>query len=63
MEILENAPFAEVKKLIFSITTISDSMGYYDIWCNDCKHACHISRMNTDGFQNENKKIPEGLKY
>ena len=38
-------------------------MGYCDIWCNTCKHACHISRMNTDGFQNENKKIPKGLKY
>ena len=37
-------------------------MGYCDIWCNTCKHACHISRMNTDRFQNENKKIPKGLR-
>lgn len=56
-------PFCGSKETDFSIITISDGMGYCDIWCNTCKHACHISRMNTDRFQNENKKIPKGLKY
>ena len=56
-------PYCGSKETDFSVTTISDDMGYCDVWCNTCKRACHISRMNTYGFKIEKKKIPEGLKY
>lgn len=37
--------------------------GYLDIWCNDCKSAYHVSRMQiTDGVK-VSGSVPEGLKY
>lgn len=39
------------------------NIGYGDIWCNDCKYAYHISRVQiTEGFP-LNKVIPDNLIY
>ena len=37
------------------------SMGYGEIWCNECKRAYHISRIQVlDGF-NLNKEVPKDI--
>lgn len=47
----------------YSITTVSNDMGYGDMWCNTCKRAYHISRMQTKGISCQSKKLPSNLKY
>ncbi len=34
-------------------------MGYGIVWCNNCKHAFHISRIKID--KNINKQVPSNL--
>ena len=38
-------------------------MGYMDVWCNECKNAHHISRMEISNTLKTKGDIPEGLKY
>ena len=38
------------------------NMGYGVIWCNNCKNAFHISRINVSPNM-KNTLVPEGLKY
>ena len=46
----------------YKYTTIKDVWGCCDIWCNDCKHAKHISRVREIS-NNSDKQIPENLIY
>ncbi len=47
----------------FSIQMVDKQkeMGYADIWCNQCNHAFHISRMNV--IEPIEKDIPSNLIY
>lgn len=46
-----------------SVVSPENANGYMDIWCNDCKRAFHVSRMQiTDGMKIDGD-IPENLKY
>mgnify|MGYP007006883306 FL=1 len=58
-----NCPYCGSMKTDFSLTTVSDGMGYCVLWCNTCKHACYLSRIKTEGLLGEEKEIPKGLKY
>ena len=47
----------------FSVVVPEKRLGYGDIWCEDCKHACHISRSEVlPGFRTGHTP-PEGLVY
>lgn len=37
--------------------------GCMDIWCNDCKSAYHVSRMEKIGTLKSDNEMPEGLRY
>lgn len=55
-------PFCLSKDTDFSVTENGNSR-YGDLWCNSCKHALHISRMEFTDLQFEHKEIPTGLIY
>lgn len=38
-------------------------MGYGDLWCNDCKRAFHISRMQIPDCAKTTGTLPNGLRY
>lgn len=46
-----------------SIVDQENRLGYMDIWCNDCKRAFHVSRMQILEDMKTDGKIPKGLKY
>lgn len=37
--------------------------GYMDMWCNKCRSAYHVSRMNIADKMKTVGKVPLGLKY
>lgn len=39
------------------------SVGFGEVWCNDCKNAYHMSRIKILEGYNLNKKVPDNLKY
>lgn len=58
-------PFCGSTDTDYKCTAVSpeNGNGYMDIWCNDCKRAFHVSRMQiTDGMKTDGD-IPEKLKY
>lgn len=55
-------PFCSSKDTDFSITENGDS-GYGDIWCNNCKHALHISRLGLVDPRFKHKEVPRNLIY
>lgn len=46
----------------YGYTTIKNNWGCCDIWCNDCKHGIHISRVRITE-PTINKSIPTNLIY
>lgn len=46
-----------------SIVNLENGNGYMDIWCNDCKRAFHMSRMQVTKGMKTDGNIPEKLKY
>ncbi len=56
-------PCCKSKNTDFRYTAVmNDGYGYCDIWCNDCKHAFHISRIKVPADA-ENKTVPDNLIY
>ena len=47
----------------FAIVVPEKRLGYGDIWCNECKHAYHISRMEISDTLPTGKEIPKELVY
>ena len=46
-----------------SVVVPESRLGYMDIWCNDCKKAFHVSRMQVPEGIKVDGETPEGLKY
>lgn len=46
-----------------TIVVPEKKLGYMDVWCNECKSACHISRLEIAENLKETGTIPNGLKY
>ena len=46
-----------------SVVDPENGNGYMDIWCNDCKKAFHMSRMQVTGDMKTDGEIPAGLIY
>lgn len=46
-----------------SVVSQGNRLGYMDIWCNRCKRAFHVSRMNIPEGLKTGGEVPEGLKY
>ena len=46
-----------------SIVIQESRLGYMDIWCNDCKRAFHVSRMQVPEDMKTDGEIPKDLKY
>lgn len=43
---------------------VNSNMGFGDIWCEDCKKAFHISRLEVnDGLIKNNSIKPDNLEY
>lgn len=38
-------------------------LGYMDVWCDNCKKAFHVSRMEITDNLKTGGSIPGGLKY
>lgn len=56
-------PFCGSENTDFGFTRLSD-IGFGDLWCNDCKHAFHISRVIWGEKESlHEKQTPEGLKF
>ena len=54
-------PFCLSKNTGYLAKKTMGDMGYVDIWCNDCKKAVHISRMNIHGIEIGESNVPKGL--
>lgn len=46
-----------------SVVMPENRNGYLDIWCNDCKKAFHVSRVQITENMKTEGEIPEGLEY
>lgn len=46
-----------------SVVAQESRLGYMDIWCNDCKRAFHVSRMQIPEDMRTDGEIPKDLKY
>lgn len=46
-----------------SVVDQKSKIGYMDIWCNDCKKAFHISRMQVAEDMKTYGEMPKDLKY
>ena len=57
-----NCPNCNSENTDYKYTLIKSDWGCCDIWCNDCKHAVHISRIKIEG-NTSNKAIPNDLIY
>ena len=56
-------PFCGSENTDFGFTRLSD-IGFGALWCNDCKHAFHISRVIWGEKESlHEKQPPEGLKF
>lgn len=47
----------------YTAVKIKDDFGYAVIWCNNCKRACNISRIQITDKTVIGKKIPNRLIY
>ena len=59
---IENCPFCNSSNTNFSLKLIDkkNRMGFGVIWCNDCKSACHLSRIKIQKYIIDGD-IPDGL--
>lgn len=58
-----NCPFCNSEDTDYSFVGKVSTIGYGVIWCNSCKRAYTISRMQiVDGYK-LNKSIPQELVY
>lgn len=67
-EIIDNrsagiCPYCKSKNTDYRIVRVNESMGYLDVWCNDCKRAYHISRMEVSPDIIIEKVLPDDLIY
>ena len=46
-----------------SVVIPENRNGYMDIWCNNCKKAFHVSRMQIPKNMKTEGEIPQGLEY
>ena len=40
-----NCPVCGSDNTDYTAKVVFENYGYMIVWCNDCKHACYISRM------------------
>ena len=59
----EFALIAKSKMIYYRIVRVNESVGYADVWCNDCKKAYHISRMKISPDMIVEKALPDDLIY
>lgn len=45
------------------IVDVENQNGYMDIWCEDCRRAFHVSRMQISKDLKTIGEKPKGLKY
>lgn len=62
-ENLGYCPFCNSDRVRFRYVDIDNEMGFGDIWCDDCKHAYHISRMKKIINYGNAEKLPNNLIY
>lgn len=56
-------PYCGSENTDYSFCGTPLNIGFGVVWCNDCKKAYHISRIQiVDGY-NLNKEIPKDLSY
>lgn len=60
-----NCPFCRSENVDHKATVVvpESRLGYMDIWCNDCRKAFHVSRMQVTENMKTDGKIPKDLKY
>lgn len=59
-------PICGAKRVQYKETIVNakTGRGYGDIWCDECKHALHLSRGVFDAPPiSTTDKVPDGLKY
>ncbi len=56
-------PFCKSSNTDYRIVKIASNFGYGDIWCNECKKAVHISRVDISEDIIKESKLPKSLKY
>ena len=56
-------PYSGQENTDYRLLEISSGKGYGDVWCNDCKKAFHISRIEVSETDIREKQLPPELKY
>ena len=56
-------PYCGQENTDYRLLEISSGTGYGDVWCNDCKKAFHISRIEVSETDIREKQLPPELKY
>ncbi len=61
----EKCPFCGSEETDYkcSIVDQENRLGYMDIWCNGCKRAFHVSRMEISDGMKTDGQIPDRLVY
>ena len=60
---LPKCPFCNSKNTDYRMIQISGDLGTADIWCNKCKKAIHISRIEVPKDRIREVVLPQSLKY
>lgn len=56
-------PYCESENTNYTLIGDVGKIGYGEVWCNDCKHAYHISRIQILEGYRVNKTVPDNLIY
>ncbi|MEE3449836.1 MAG: hypothetical protein VZR27_03910 [Acutalibacteraceae bacterium] len=56
-----NCPYCENSDTEYTAVRIYKNLGYAVVWCNKCKRACNISRMEITDKTIVGKTIPKNL--
>lgn len=58
-------PFCNGVNVDYKCTVVvpESRLGFMDIWCNDCRKAFHVSRMQVSEDMKTDGEIPKDLKY
>ncbi len=56
-------PYCKSQNTDYQVINVNGNIGYGDVWCNDCKKAYHISRMETPPDMIVKNTPPEDLIY
>ena len=59
-----NCPYCGKENTKSNFQKVNNNMGFGDIWCQDCKNAFHISRVEINDSLIKNNSIkPDNLEY